>query len=125
MNEWAGLVDPAQLGRWLMPNDFVAEVGRRFTFDARPAPGIVTGEVLEVDGPRLLRCRWSGVLGDTLVSFELIPAAGGTVLRMWHGGWGGEDRLHRDGFDQGWHDKLTKDLPAVLGAQGEEKGRTG
>lgn len=51
---WRALVDPAELGRWLMPNDFAAEVGRRLTFDARPALGIVTGEGLEVDLPRLL-----------------------------------------------------------------------
>ncbi len=43
---------------------------------------------------------------------------------MWHSGWEDEDRLHRDGFDQGWHDKLTKDLPAVLVAPGAGKGRT-
>ena len=113
---WRALVDPAELGVWLMPNDFAPEVGRRFTFDARPDLGIVTGEVLEVDPPRLLRCRWSGVFGDTVVSFELTPAADGTLLRMWHGGWQDAAPDDRDGFDDGWHGKLAKDLAAVLAA---------
>ena len=35
--------------------------------------GTIEGEVLEIDEPRLLRCRWSGVFGDTEVTFELFP----------------------------------------------------
>ena len=114
---WHALVDAAELGAWLMPTDFVPEVGRRFTFDARPDLGFVTGEVLEVDPPRLLRCRWSGVFGDTLVSFELTPAADGTLLRLRHSGWQEAGREHLGGFDEGWHSKLNKDLAAVLGAR--------
>jgi uncharacterized protein YndB with AHSA1/START domain len=60
----------------------VAEVGRRFTFDARPTLGWIAGEVLEVDPPRLLRCRWSGAFGDTVVAFELTPTIAGTRLRL-------------------------------------------
>lgn len=111
---WRALVDPRELGVWLMPNDFVAEVGRRFTFDARPTLGWIAGEVLEVDPPRLLRCRWSGAFGDTVVAFELTPTAEGTRLRLEHRDWDDEHVGERDGFDGGWHDKLTKDLPGLL-----------
>jgi uncharacterized protein YndB with AHSA1/START domain len=112
---WRALTDPAELGVWLMPSDFAARAGHTFTFDARPSLGLIDGEVLEVEPPRLLRCRWSGVFGQTVVTFTLTPVPGGTRLRVTHAGWDGEGLSHRDGFDPGWHDKLTKDLAALLG----------
>jgi uncharacterized protein YndB with AHSA1/START domain len=115
---WQALIDPAELAIWLMPNDFVAEVGRRFTLDASPTFGLISGEVLEVDPPRLLRCQWSGPFGDTIVAFELQPESEGTRLRLIHSGWADGQDDHRNGFDGGWNDKLTKDLPAVLTGKG-------
>ena len=112
---WRALTDPAELGVWLMPTDFVALAGHRFTFDARPGLGIIDGEVLDVEPPRLLRCRWSGIFGQTVVTFMLTPDGEGTRLRVTHGGWDGPGLDHRDGFDGGWLDKLTKDLAALLG----------
>lgn len=114
---WRALTDPAELGAWLMPADFAPEPGHTFTFDARPSLGMIEGEVLDVDPPRLLRCRWSGVFGQTIVTFSLTPVGGGTLLRVTHGGWDREGLHHRDGFDQGWHDKLAKDLAALLAAR--------
>jgi uncharacterized protein YndB with AHSA1/START domain len=111
---WRALVDPTELNVWLMPTDFVAEVGRRFTLDATPSMGLITGEVLQADPPRLLRCRWSGVFGETVVEFKLTPQGTGTRLRLEHGGWDKPHHADRDGFDQGWKDKLSKDLPARL-----------
>jgi uncharacterized protein YndB with AHSA1/START domain len=113
---WRALVDPAELAIWLMPNDFVAEVGHRFSLDASPTLGRIDGEVLEVDPPRVLRCRWSGVFGDTMVMFTLdpTPAGDGTRLRLKHAGWPEASSEQRDGFDGGWHDKLTKDLPELM-----------
>lgn len=111
---WRALVNQAELRVWLMPTDFVPEVGRRFVFDAGPDLGEIRGEVLEVDAPKLLRCRWSGVFGDTIVSMELTPEPGGTRLRLEHAGWNENQPQQRDGFDEGWADKLTKDLPALL-----------
>jgi uncharacterized protein YndB with AHSA1/START domain len=111
---WRALVDPTELGIWLMPTDFVPEVGRRFTLDASPHLGLITGEVLAVDPPRLLRCRWSGVFGDTVVTVELTPVAEGTRLRLEHAGWERRAEPDREGFDRGWGEKLASDLPAVL-----------
>jgi uncharacterized protein YndB with AHSA1/START domain len=117
---WRALTEPAELAVWLMPTDFTARPGSRFTFDARPGLGIIEGEVLEAQPPRLLRCRWSGVFGDTVVTFTLTPVGEGTRLRVEHAGWAAEGLPHRDGFDAGWHGKLAKDLPALLGAAGDE-----
>jgi uncharacterized protein YndB with AHSA1/START domain len=33
---WQALISAELIGRWLMPNDFAPEVGRRFTFRTRP-----------------------------------------------------------------------------------------
>jgi uncharacterized protein YndB with AHSA1/START domain len=112
---WRALVDSGELAAWLMPNDFVPEVGRPFTLDARPELGIVEGLVLDADPPGWLRCRWSGEFGDTVVSFELTPVEGGTLLRIRHSGWTDEHRLYREMVNEGWRDKLASDLPALLG----------
>jgi len=108
---WHALTDPSELAIWLMPNAFVASVGHRFTFDASPVLGTIEGEVLEVEEARLLRCRWSGAFGDTVVTFELEPAGEGTRVRLTHAGWRDDER---GGFDQGWGDKLGDDLPRLL-----------
>jgi uncharacterized protein YndB with AHSA1/START domain len=118
---WRALIDRAELAVWLMPNDFIAEVGRRFTLDATPSMGLISGEVLEVDPPWLLRCQWSGPFGDTIVAFELEPASEGTRLRLSHSGWTDDHDDDRRGFDGGWSDKLSKDLPAVLSGKGSDR----
>lgn len=48
---WRAITEPAELGAWLMPTDFTARAGSRFTFDARPEFGIIDGEVLEIEPP--------------------------------------------------------------------------
>jgi uncharacterized protein YndB with AHSA1/START domain len=112
---WRALVDPSELAQWLMPTDFAPEVGRSFELETGNEIGIIRGEVLEIDEPRLLRCRWSGVFGDTEVTFELFAEPEGTRLRVRHDGWGDPPVAERDGFDDGWKQKITEDLPRLLG----------
>jgi uncharacterized protein YndB with AHSA1/START domain len=113
---WRALVDPAELAAWLMPTDFAPEVGREFGLETGDAEiGTIKGEVLEIDEPRLLRCRWSGVFGDTEVLFELFPEQQGTRLRVRHDGWDDPAVAERAGFEDGWKQKLDQDLPRVLG----------
>jgi uncharacterized protein YndB with AHSA1/START domain len=71
--------------------------------------------VLEVDEPRVLRCRWSGVFGDTEVTYELTPEDGGTRLRVRHDGWTDPVPPEHAGFTTGWAEKLDETLPRVLG----------
>ena len=71
--------------------------------------------MLELDEPKLLRCRWSGGFGDTQVTFELFPDAAGTRLRVRHDGWNEPLPAEHAGFDDGWKQKLDQDLPRVLG----------
>jgi uncharacterized protein YndB with AHSA1/START domain len=111
---WRALVDPSELALWLMPTDFSPEVGRDFVLQTSEELGDIRGEVLEVDEPRLLRCRWSGAFGDTEVTFELFPEPDGTRVRVRHDGFGDPPVAERDGFDQGWSEKLALDLPRLL-----------
>jgi uncharacterized protein YndB with AHSA1/START domain len=114
---WRALVDPAELAAWLMPTDFAPEAGREFSLDTGDDHiGTIQGEVLEIDEPRLLRCRWSGVFGDTEVTFELIPDGAGTRLRVVHDGWHEPIPPEHAGFDDGWKQKLEQELPRVLGS---------
>ena len=114
---WRALVDPKELAAWLMPTDFAPEVGKEFSLETGDDHiGTIQGEVLEIDEPRLLRCRWTGVFGDTEVTFELSPEGDGTRLRVLHDGWTDPVPAERAGFDDGWKQKLDEDLPRVLGS---------
>jgi uncharacterized protein YndB with AHSA1/START domain len=116
---WRALVEPAELAAWLMPNDFAAEVGHEFSLETGDAHvGTIRAEVLEVDEPKLLRCRWSGGFGDTIVTFELFSEGDGTRLRVVHDGWTEPVAGEWAGFDDGWTQKLEQDLPRVLGSVG-------
>jgi uncharacterized protein YndB with AHSA1/START domain len=102
---WRALVDPQILAQWLMPNDFAPVAGRHFSMGHDPI-GRIEAEVLEVDPPRRLACRWTGAFGDTIVTFEVTPTTTGTRLRVEQRGWTAADTAGRDQLDSGWPGKL-------------------
>jgi uncharacterized protein YndB with AHSA1/START domain len=110
---WRALVDPDELASWLMPNDFTPVVGRRFTMSCDPY-GTIQAEVVELDPPHKLSCRWLASFGETLVTMQLTPTEGGTRLRVEHRGWADSNTADRDQFDHGWTEKLTTRLAEVL-----------
>ncbi len=116
---WRALTDRAALATWLMPNDFAPAVGQRFRFDASPGFGIVDGEVLAVDPPHLLTCRWVTAGRPSTVTFRLRPDGPGTVLHLEHDGLGPDTATS---FDGGWGSKFEHDLPLVL-TGGRDQGR--
>lgn len=80
---WAALTSSEAIAAWLMPNDFKAELGHRFTLRTDPAPGfdgVVRCEVLELDPPRAMSWSWVGGPIDTVVRFRLAPEGPGTRL---------------------------------------------
>lgn len=98
---WKALTDSQLLAKWLLPNDFRPEAGRRFTFSSLESiEGVpasrIDCEVLEIEPNRLLRYSWrngeierdaAGQPLDSTVTFELFPTiTGGTFLRLIHGG---------------------------------------
>ena len=97
---WKALTTSELIGRWLMmtPDGFKAEVGTRFTYQTTPAgewDGTIHCEVLEVVPGERLAYSWKGGHEgnagygsplDTVVTFILSEAAGGTRLRTVHSG---------------------------------------
>ena len=107
---WRALTEGPLVAAWLMPGDFRAEVGHRFTLRADPVPnwnGVTEGEVLIVEPPRQLVYRWHtvGAAGDdltTTVSWTLTPTPDGTFLRMEQAGFRPQDEPNYQGATRGW-----------------------
>jgi uncharacterized protein YndB with AHSA1/START domain len=123
---WKALTSAELIGRWLMPNDFAPEVGRRFTFRTRPMgdwDGVVQCEVLELVPNRKLVYSWkggsrantaSGSALDTVVTWTLTPEAGGTRLRMVHAGFRSPaNDVAFDAMSPGWS-RILQSIPRVI-----------
>jgi uncharacterized protein YndB with AHSA1/START domain len=112
---WKTLTSGELISRWLMPNDFEAVVGRRFTFKTRPMggwDGVIHCEVLEMKPNEKLVYSWKGGSDDnaaygsrldSIVTWTLTPAEGGTRLRLVHSGFRspGNDFTF-DALSSGW-----------------------
>jgi len=112
---WRTLTTSELISKWLMPNDFAAIVGHRFTFRSKPMgdwDGVVHCEVLVCEPPRLLSYSWKGgsdsnpAYGsrlDSQVTWTLTPAEGGTHLHMIHDGFEFPgNKLAFDMMSPGW-----------------------
>lgn len=127
---WRALTEGALLERWLMPGDFRAEVGHRFSLRAEPVPnwnGVTEGEVLIVEPPRRLVYRWRtvGAAGDgltTTVSWTLTPTPDGTFLRLEQSGFRPQDEPNYRGATRGWARFLGGLEKLLAGLAGEEGG---
>ena len=96
---WKALTSGDLIGRWLMaPTGFEPVPGTRFTFQTTPGgawDGVIHCQVLEVVPNERLAYAWKGGheanVGygaplDTVVTWTLCPAKGGTRLRLVHSG---------------------------------------
>lgn len=86
---WQALTDRRALSMWMMDNDFEACLGHQFQFESCPLPGLkvtIYCQVLEVEAPKRLVYSWKEHPSDTpsRVSWTLVPAAGGTQVRLLH-----------------------------------------
>ena len=119
---WKALTDPDMLAEWLMPNDFAAVVGHRFTFHTVPRPnsgfdGVVRCEVLAVEPERLLRYSWRGGSLDTTVTWTLAAEGRGTRLFVEHDGFDPDDPLQqrtRTILGNGWRSNIMSALRKAL-----------
>jgi len=124
---WRALTETDLIASWLMPNDFRAEVGHRFTFRTRPTPGfdgIVYCEVLAVEPNRRLSYSWRagspdgrgyGAELDTVVTWILTPSpGGGTRLRLDHDGFTPAKESTFNIRKQGWTTSVIPSLGRVL-----------
>lgn len=116
---WEALTDSTAIGEWLMPNDFKPEVGHRFTFTTKPAPGfdgIVQCQVLTLQRPSRLAYSWKGGGIDTIVSFELISEGSNTRLVMEQSGFTGlRGFMVSRILAGGWKRMIHERLPAAAG----------
>lgn len=120
---WRALTDTDLLARWLMPNDFQARIGHRFTFRTVPVPGqgfdgIVHCEVLDLQPENLLKISWRGGQGlDTTVTWRLAPEGRGTRLFLTHDGFDETDPEQRQVMQilgGGWKGHMHARMQAVL-----------
>jgi uncharacterized protein YndB with AHSA1/START domain/predicted enzyme related to lactoylglutathione lyase len=126
---WRALTDADALAHWLMPNDFVPQVGHRFMFRSQPQEGwdgTVACEVTQLDAPHTVAYSWQGGgLPATLVTFTLTPQEHGTLLRMEHSGFaaGGTPALTvREILASGWGSKLLHEqFPQLLDRMAREE----
>jgi uncharacterized protein YndB with AHSA1/START domain len=112
---WKTLTTPSLIARWLMPNDFAPVLGHRFTFKTRPMgtwDGVVHCEVLELIENERLVYSWKGGSDDnqaygasldSIATWTLEPAPGGTRVRLVHSGFRspGNDFAY-DAMSGGW-----------------------
>lgn len=109
---WRAITEPGELESWLMPNDFVAEVGHRFGFQAvdMTVPQTIECEVLELRPPTYLRLSWKFEGNPSEVIFEISPVAGGesarSQLKLSHIGI--PDSRMADLLQNGWPGKLEQ-----------------
>lgn len=125
---WEALTSPELIARWLMPNDFKAEVGHEFSFSWESKDeawqGKVYCRVLEVEPPRLLSYTWSDSWdfledgNETVVSWELEPQGEGTRVVLHHSGFDspGLYKLH-EMLSGGWKEIVESFIPAVLSGE--------
>jgi uncharacterized protein YndB with AHSA1/START domain len=116
---WQAITDSATLAEWMFPNDFQPVVGHQFTFRVPGNPKLkfdgltVRCEVLELSPPTKLAFSWSagGPVENTVVTFQLSPDAGGTMLVLEHSGFDITQPFGQQAFkgaDYGWANMLSK-----------------
>ena len=112
---WRMLTQADSLAQWLMPNDFKLAVGQKFTFRTKPMgewDGVVHCEVLELVENQRLVYSWKGgsddndaygsVL-DSVATWTLEPAPGGTRVRLVHSGFRSpQNDIAYDAMNGGW-----------------------
>lgn len=130
---WAALTNAEALAQWLMPNNFVPELGRKFEFRIDPMMGmsVVACEVLDLVAPDAGngwhgRMAWSWPVPrrskntgaprpPMRVEWTVEPdGAGGTVLTLTQSGLEGMSWIFRKMMTSGWGTMMKRWLPRVL-----------
>lgn len=107
---WRAITQPHLIAEWLLPNDFAAEQGHRFTLQSPGAPGWsgrIDCKVREIEPGRQLSYSWDTGGGEeamprfeSVVTLTLEPVAGGTRLRMEQSGFTNDNNFNGARF--GW-----------------------
>jgi len=108
---WRALTQPHLIEAWLMKNDFVPAVGHAFRLSGDW--GGADCRVLEIEAERSLSYTWAALGLDSVVTWTLIPTAGGTLLRMEQSGFRPDQDHAYNGARYGWP-KFFDALETVL-----------
>jgi len=114
---WRALTQGALIEEWLMKNDFKPVVGHKFTFRSQPMPewdGVIDAQVTEVESQARLSYTWSALGLQSVVTWTLTPAGGGTHLRMEQSGFRLDQEAAYRGANYGWQ-RFIGNLERVLG----------
>jgi uncharacterized protein YndB with AHSA1/START domain len=111
---WQALTEPGDLTSWLAEgSSFDGGLGGEVSLDFGEG-GIITGEVMTWDPPRLLSYSWVFPDGaESLVTFEVTADGDGTLLSLTH------ERVPTQtarGYTPGWHAFLDRFDAFVTGA---------
>ena len=108
---WRALTQSPLIAEWLMQNDFQPVVGHRFNFRAQPMAGwngVTDCEVLVVEPRARLVYSWNAS-GEqaadglkTIVTWTLMPADGGVLVRMEQAGFRPQDEAGFQAMGGGW-----------------------
>lgn len=114
---WRALTESHLLADWLMPNDFKAVLGHRFTFRMAPMPhwnGVTDCVVTEVTPITRLAYSWASS-GDeaatglsTTVTWTLAAHKSGTRLTLRQSGFRPDQAQASGGAAAGWHRFLAR-----------------
>ena len=106
---WRALTQPHLIEEWLMKNDFMPDVGRRFNFRADFLPnGVLDCEVLAVEPNKKLSYTWNSTHDHaaynlkSVVTWTLTPTSTGTHLRMEQSGFRPDQQQAYQGAKGGW-----------------------
>ncbi|PLR22122.1 polyketide cyclase [Caulobacter zeae] len=119
---WRALTQPHLIEEWLMKNDFVPEVGRRFQLKGEWG-GTLDCEVLTLEPGRVLAYRWDFEHEDpayglkSIVTLTLTPTESGTHLRMEQAGFRPDQKQAYGGAHAGWKTFFDK-LDGLLAKEG-------
>ena len=121
---WRALTDADLMATWLMPNDFDAEVGHRFTMTTDPVPaqgfdGRIACEVLALENEKRLKISWVSSGLDSTVEWRLEAEGRGTRLFLTHDGFDESDPAQAMTYrilGGGWRGFLARRLDETLAA---------
>lgn len=97
---WRALTQPHLIAEWLMKTDFAPVIGHRFGFSADW--GSVSCEVLAIEPGTTLSYSWGDHDLKSIVTWTLLPIAGGTRLRMEQTGFRPDQPNYYHGARAGW-----------------------
>jgi uncharacterized protein YndB with AHSA1/START domain len=97
---WRALTQPHLIEQWLMKNDFKPVVDHRF--DLRADWGVVDCQVLAVEPNKVLSYTWAAYDLDSVVTWTLTAASGGTHLQMQQSGFRPDQPQYYQGAKGGW-----------------------